>query len=118
MTFERWQQIRDMVKKQFGIAEQGREDLVVDTAEGPVKQGEAEFVIFMSPALGGRIKLQFQKKPKVEEKKYHYSHRQGQAARVEYKFSDTEMVYALKAYKWNDDADEWTEMDAEKISYF
>ena len=60
----------------------------------------------------GRLKLQLQKKPKLEDKKYHFSHRAGTAARVEYKFSESETVLALKAYKWDDMSDEWREMDA------
>lgn len=112
MTPERWQQIKNTVKKQFVLEDEGREDLLVNTAEGQVKQGEAEFVIFESPALGGRTKLQFQKKPRVEEKKFHYSHRQGDSARVEYKFSETEMVYNFKAYKWDEGEEEWKEIDA------
>ncbi len=116
MNTERWGQIKNTVKKQYPSAEEGVEDLLVDTAEGQVKQGEAEFVIFESPL--GRLKLQFQKKPRVEEKKYHFSHRQGAAARVEYKFSEHELVYLLKAYKWDDMEDEWKEIDSNKISNF
>lgn len=110
MTLERWQQIREMVRRQYSAEDEGSEDLVVETGDGPVKQGEAEFVVFDGPM--GRMKLQFQKKPRLEEKKYHYSHQQGAAARVEYKFSEDEMVYTLKAYKWDDNEDEWKEIDA------
>lgn len=114
MTPDRWQQIKEAVKKQFPAADEGVEDLLVDTADGSVKQGEVEFIIFDSPL--GRTKLQFQKKPKVEEKKYHYSHRQGDSARVEYKFSDSELVYALKAYKWDETGGEWQEIDTSTFS--
>lgn len=110
MTLERWEDIKNQTKKQFSVEDEGREDLVVETADGPVKQGEAEFIIFESPL--GRTKLQFQKKPKVESKKFYYSHQQGAAARVEYKFSESELVYTLKAYKWDDAADEWREIEA------
>lgn len=113
MTLERWETIKETVKKQFGAAEEGREDLLVETGEGMVKQGEAEFVIFQSPL--GRTKLELQKKPRLEEKKYHYSHRQGDAARVEYKFSEDETVLQMKAYKENDDGD-WEEIDAETFT--
>lgn len=116
MNLERWEEIKKTVKKQDPQAEEGQEDLLVDTAEGQVKQGEAEFIIFSAPggsAFGGeRMKLQLQKKPRVEEKKYFYSHRQGTSARVEYKYSESEMVYTLKAYKWDEVEDEWKEVDA------
>jgi hypothetical protein len=110
MTQEKWQEIKENVKKQFGIEEEGREDLIVETGEGAVKQGEAEFVIFEGPM--GRMKLELQKKPRLEEKKFHYSHQQGQSARVEYKFSEDETVLTFKAYKWDDREDEWKEIES------
>lgn len=116
MTPERWETIKQTVKKQFSVEDEGREDLLVETADGPVKQGEAEFVVFESPL--GKTKLEFQKKPKVEDKKFFYSHRAGTAARVEYKFSEDEVVYTLKAYKWDENGDEWRLVDASKISNF
>lgn len=84
---------------------------MVETADGTVKQGEAEFVIFEAPHLG-RVKLQLQKKPKLEDKLYHYSHRQGDSARVEYKFSENELVYTFKAYRWHEVDNDWKEIDA------
>lgn len=113
MTPEKWEEIRNNIKKNFTVEDEGREDLFVDTAEGQVKQGEAEYVIFQSPL--GRTKLQIQKKPRLEEKKYHYSHRAGTAARVEYKFSEEETVYTLKAYKWDEGEDDWKEIDAKNF---
>lgn len=110
MTPERWEDIKNQTKKQFSVEAEGREDLVVQTADGSVKAGEAEFIIFESPL--GRTKLQFQKKPKVEGKKFFYSHQQGAAARVEYKFSESELVYTFKVYKWDEVADAWREMDS------
>lgn len=115
MAPERWQQIKEMIRKQYSVEDEGTEDLVVETADGTVKQGEAEFVVFSGPM--GKMKLEFQKKPRLEEKKYHYSHQQGTAARVEYKFSEDELVYTLKAFKESDDG-EWEEMDSDKISNF
>src|SRR3989344_3252480 len=109
MSPERWETIRDSVKKQFPVEEEGIEDLIVETADGQSKQGTAEFLVFESPL--GRTKLQFQKKPKMEEKKYFYSKREGDAARVEYKFSEKETVFTFKAYKWDDIEDEWREID-------
>ena len=114
MTPERWEEIKSTIKKQFSVAEQGMEDVIVETGEGPVKQGEAEFVVFDS--VLGKTKLQFQKKPRLEEKKYFFSHRAGDSARVEYKFSDADLVFALKAYKWDDVEDDWKEIDASSFT--
>jgi hypothetical protein len=111
MTPERWETIKQTVRKQFKLEEEGTEDLIIETGEGALKQGEAEFVIFESPM--GRLKLELQKKPRLEEKKFHYSHQQGKAARVEYKFSENETVLTFKAYRWDDRAEEWKEIDAD-----
>lgn len=117
MSPERWQEIKNTVKKQYPDAEIGQEDLMIETADGLVKQGVAEFLIFENPALG-RVKLAFQKKPRLEEKKYHYSHRQGTTAKVEYKYSEQEMVYTFKAYQWDEEEEKWKEIDATQISNF
>jgi hypothetical protein len=113
MTPDRWEEIKNSVKKQFSVEEEGVEDLQAATGEGMVKSGTAEFVVFESPL--GRTKLQFQTKPKLEEKKYLYSHRQGDAAQVEYKFSEHEVVHQLKAYKYDDLEDDWEEIDSSKF---
>lgn len=110
MTPERWHAIKQTIRREYPVEDEGTEDLLVATGEGIVKQGESEFIIFASPL--GRMKLEFQKKPKVEAKKYHYSHRQGDAARVEYKFSENLEVYTLKAYKWDEAEEVWREIDA------
>jgi|SRR3989344_2881352 len=109
MSPDKWQEVKENIGKQFKIEEEGVEDLLVQTGEGMVRTGEAEFLVFESPL--GRLKLQFGKKPKVEDKKYFYSHRAGIAARVEYKFSEEETVNTFKVYKWNDLDDDWKEID-------
>ena len=121
MSPEKWEEIKNMVGRQFQIEDQGTEDLLVETADGQIKQGEAEFVVF-SPgggsAFGGeRLKLQLQKKPKLEDKKYFYSKREGDSARVEYKFSDSELVFTFKVYKWDDSEDDWKEIDGSRLGF-
>ena len=115
MTEDKWQQIKENITKRFTVEEEGMEDLLAETGEGQVKLGEAEFIIFESPL--GRLKLQFGKKPRVEDKVYHYSHRAGTGARVEYKFSDEELVNTFKAFKWNETDDDWKEIDAEGFNF-
>ncbi len=115
MSPDKWEQIKENIKRQFTIEETGREDLLAETGEGEVKIGEAEFMIFASPL--GRLKLQFGNKAKLEDKQYHYSHRAGTGARVEYKFSDSETVNTFKAFKWDEPSDDWREIDADKFSF-
>ena len=49
MSPEKWEEIKENIKRQFSVEEQGTEDLLAETGEGAVKQGTAEFIIFQSP---------------------------------------------------------------------
>ena len=110
---DKWETIKTMAAKQFEIQDEGVEDLYVDTADGQVKQGVAEFVVFKGPM--GRIKLQFQTKPRLEKKEFHYSHRAGTAARIEYKFSEGQVVHTFKVYKWEEIDEEWEEISPDQF---
>lgn len=114
MDIDRWLQIKESIMSKCPVEEEGNEDVMINTGEGPVKSGTAEFLIVTTPM--GRIKLACEKKPMVLDKKFVYSHRAGQSARTEYEFSDTEFTYKLKAYKWNDMEDVWEEIDAEHFA--
>jgi hypothetical protein len=105
--------LKESLKSRFQVEDEGTEDLMMDTQDGPVKQGTAEFMVMETPM--GRVKLAFEKKPLVLDKKFIYSHRAGQAARTEYVFSDKEFTYKLRAYKWNDLDETWDEIDAESF---
>ncbi|OGE74367.1 MAG: hypothetical protein A3I07_03635 [Candidatus Doudnabacteria bacterium RIFCSPLOWO2_02_FULL_42_9] len=109
MDLDRWEQVKENIKNNFQVLEEGSEDLTVGTADGDIKSGTAQFLVAETPM--GKIKLAFESRPVVTDKKFIYSHRAGQAARTEYQFSDTEMTYKIKAYKLNDD-EEWEEIDA------
>jgi hypothetical protein len=111
MDMDKWEQLKENLKRKFEIEEEGREELTMDTQEGEVLKGSADFLIMTTPM--GRVKLAFEKKPLVLNKKFHFSHRAGQAARTEYEMSDSEFTYKLRAYKWNDIDETWDEIDAE-----
>ncbi len=111
MDIDRWEQIRENIRNKFKVLEEGTEDLTVGTADGDIKSGIAEFLVAETPM--GKIKLSFESRPVVLDKKFISSHRAGQAARTEYTFSETEKTHKIKAYKWNDDNDERNEIDAE-----
>jgi hypothetical protein len=113
MDIDRWAQLKESIKSRFDVEDEGVEDLIIETQDGLVKQGSADFLIAQTPM--GRIKLALEKKPVVLNKTEHYSHRAGQSARVEYEFSDTEHTYKMRAYKWDDMEETWEPIDAEKF---
>ncbi len=107
MTDERWEQLVDMAKKNFRNVELLTEDLVVSTADGPQVQGTRDVLTFDTDK--GRFQLVRENRPAVLEKKMHYSHRQGDTAQTEYKFSDTEFSHKLRVYQ-EDDMGDWQEV--------
>lgn len=130
MTDEKWEPLKEELRRKFKVEDEHFEDLIKQTADGPIVQGKAEVIIFSakggsaSNGLGGsggqttfpRIKLVRESKPVVLEKKEFYSHQQGKSARTEYVFSETEFSHRIKAFKWDDYNDDWKEMDAANFS--
>ncbi len=112
MTDEKWQQLVEAAQKNFQGVKITSEDLIMDTQDGPVKQGTQDILIFENPA--GRFKLIRENRPVVLEKKELYSHRAGQSAQAQYKFSATEFFHKLKVYK-EVDYDEWDEITLDKL---
>jgi hypothetical protein len=107
MTYERWQEISERLKKQMPEAVLGRETL----PEGP---GYREFVEVSLPA--GRVRLELWVRPKVLEKKTLYSHRMHSAATVQYKYDETEHTLTLRAYRWDEARHDWQEVGLETLA--
>jgi len=114
MQDDKWEQLKEELKRKFSIEDTHFEDLTVNTADGPVIYGKVEVLIFETPM--GKIKLARESKPVVLGKKEFYSHQQGKAARTEYQFSETEFSHKIKASKWDDDLDDWKEIDASNFA--
>lgn len=114
MQDDKWEALKEELKRKFKVEDEHFEDLEVETADGIVKQGKAEVIIFPSPI--GKVKLVRESRPVVLDKKEFYSHQQGKAARIEYVFSETEFFHKIKAYKWDDYNDDWKEIDADKFA--
>ena len=104
MTPEKWQNIIGNIKDNFKVEDEGSEHL---EEEGGV---DIEYIVFQGPL--GRMRLEFVSKPVVLDKKTLYSRRIGSETKVEYVYSETERTYNLTAYKWDDDKNEWTEVEA------
>ena len=114
MQQDKWDDLKLELKRKFPIEEERFEDIIKQTADGPVVAGKSEIIIFESPI--GKTKLVRESRPIVLDKKEFYSHQQGKSARTEYEFSDTEFSHKIKAYKWDNYEDDWLEMDADAFS--
>ena len=113
MDNDKWEALKEELKRKFKVEDEHFEDLTMNTADGEVISGKAEVLIFETSM--GKIKLARESKPVVLGKKEFYSHQQGKSARTEYQFSDTEFSHKIKAYKL-DDMDEWKEIDASNFA--
>jgi hypothetical protein len=111
MDNDKWEALKEELKRKFEVEDEHFEDLIMHSGDGDVVSGKTEVIIFETPM--GKIKLARESKPVVLGKKEIYSHQQGKSARTEYTFSDTEFSHKIKAYKWDDYNDDWKEIDAE-----
>ncbi len=107
MTPERWKITIDNLRDKFTVEE---EDAIHLDEDGGI---DIEYVVFKSPV--GRIRLEFISKPVVLDKKTTYSRRIGSETKVDYVYSDEERSHTLVAYKWDDEQDDWVEMEAESF---
>jgi hypothetical protein len=107
MTREKWESIKGKILDGMKIIDKGAEHY---DEEGGV---DIDFVEFNSPL--GKTRLEFIEKPIVVDKKTTYSHRGGSDTGVEFIYSPTEKSARLVVYKWDDDADDWVEINAEKF---
>ncbi len=112
MIDEKWQQLVEAAQKHFKNVFLTLEDLIMESSDGPIKQGTQDVLVFENPA--GKFKLVRENRPVVLEKKELYSHRAGQTAQTQYKFSETEFSHKLKVFK-KIDFDEWEEVTLDKL---
>src|SRR3989338_1734001 len=107
MSPEKWQQTVGNIKDNFKVEKKKKTNL--DEAGGV----DIEYIIFNGPL--GRMKLEFITKPVIIDKKTKYSNRLGAETIVEYVYSPDEKSHKLKAYKWDEDVNDWLEMEAKKF---
>jgi len=111
MNDDRWQQLISMVQQKFPPAQMSEEEIEIgqDKHNNPVK-GKIERLEFTGPL--GKMKLERTTKPRVLDKQTQYSNRAGSDVRVDYVYSPDEVVQFMNAYKWDDNDDDWVEMEA------
>lgn len=104
MTRERWQEIKNTIKDNFGIEDEYQEDL---------DPGTAEAVEFNGPQ--GHMLARFVTKPKLLDKKTSFTNRAGSDVKVDYVYSDNESASYLEIYTWSEDKDDWVKLDSESL---
>lgn len=104
MTKDKWLLIVGNIKDNFEVLENEKETI---EDEGGI---EVEYIVFNGPL--GKIRLEFIEKPVVLDKKTTYSRRIGSETKIDYIYSDSEKSSQLLAFKWDDNQDEWIEIDS------
>ncbi len=116
MNDEKWLDILDMIDNKFEVLDKTRAEVPIGDDLDEEKATEIiEAVIFNGPL--GKMKVERITKPEIIDKKTHYSKRAGDKARVEYEFSQTEKVHKMKAYRWDDIAGDYIEIEAGNLSF-
>ncbi len=113
MTDEKWEQLVEMIQKNFIGVKVSVEDIIVETEDGTQNRGNKNIVEFNHPD-GLKYRVVRENRPMVLEKKEHFSHRMGDTARVEYKHSQIEFTHKLKVYK-ETNFDEWEEITLDRL---
>lgn len=110
MTDEQWENLIYKIEEKFGIINREEEDIVVDElSTGEKIKGKLERIEFSGPL--GKMKLEREIRPRVEDKKTLYSRRIGGKTTEDYVYSKEETVSKVKAYKWNERSNEWVEIE-------
>jgi len=104
MRPEKWKDIIGNIKDSFQVEDEGSTHL---DDEGGI---DIEYIVFKGPL--GRMRLEYITKPVVLDKKTTYSKRIGSETKVDYVYSEDEKANILNAYKWDEDKEDWVEMDA------
>jgi len=103
MQPEKWEETKGQLQDAFKDVEFSK-----DILPEPQK-GEMEIALFDGPM--GKMRLEYITRPVILDKRTHTSRRIGANVGVEYVYSDTEFTHKLVAYRFDDDADDWQEID-------
>lgn len=107
MQFEKWQTIIGNIKDNFEVEDHGAQHLEDDGGT------DIEYIVFRGPL--GLMRLELVSRPVVVDKKVVFSKRIGSESKVDYVYDKEEKNRKMTAYKWDDNDDEWIEMDAGKF---
>ena len=117
MNLDKWKNIKDLVESKFGFKRYDQEEFELsENDKGQMVLGEREIIEFEGPL--GLIKLEFDIKPVILDKKVFGSKRIGGDNKSVYIYSEDEKNYKLRVYSFNNELNDWQEMDADNLLDF
>lgn len=102
MTEERWQELVGRIQDDFTLETQEEE-------QDPETRSTIHIVIFKGPV--GRIKLERTVSPKVLDERALGGSKFGVGTRIQRKYSTTDSVDRLEAYRWDEAKEFWAPFD-------
>lgn len=105
MMPDRWQEVKEMIHRQYDVEYEEVEDM--KNPIGETILGSMEVLEFEGPL--GFMRLEYSSKPRHLGRKVHTSARIGGEGYEEVLLSKDEMTHFLKVFRLNDD-DEWEEV--------
>jgi len=115
MDDEKWSELVDQIKEQFGFLEYNQEKIPLEDDFGLKAEGIKETIVFKG-ALG-KMKIERTSRPLITEKKVHYAKTHGSGAKIEYVFSENEKVRKIKVFKWDDNQNDWQEIKLDSLNF-
>jgi len=103
---EKWYYLLEEIDRKFGIEER-------TTHEIPERRTTIETAIFTGAS--GRMKLERTTRAVILERQVKFSKRIGGETVEKYVYSDTEKTHRVTLYKWDDEREEWVEIDFRKL---
>ena len=104
---EKWISVVGNIKDNFTLINEGK--FHIDD-EGGV---DIEYIEFEGPL--GLMRLEFIAKPVILDKKTIYSNRIGSETKIDYVYSADEKSHVLAVYKWDDNQNDWLEVDNDNL---
>lgn len=104
MNIEKWKNTLSHIKDTFTVEDEGTEHL---DEEGGI---DIDYIVFKGPL--GLMRLEYVSRPVILDKKTTYSKRIGSETKIDYVYSETEKSQQMTAYKWDEDIDDWVEMES------
>jgi hypothetical protein len=106
MDDERWEELVSRIELKLKVYEK-------KTVTGSDGRTKIETVVFLGSE--GKMKLERTSKPRVLDKKMHYSRRIGSAPSAEYIYSPTEKVQRVHLFKWSETEQDWEEVRLDRL---
>lgn len=115
MNDEKWLDLLGEIKERLEVLEHRKENFDIKDDFGVKGKGEREIIVFKGEM--GKMKLEREKRPVILDKKVHYVKTKGTGAMIEYVLSEEETTSKVFCYRWNEQLQEWEEINLSRFAF-